>query len=594
MVPLRRAAGTALVVLAIAGAGCTGSGAPDQGAGAQTQSASSQANGGASLTTREGGTDQLTRRARGSAWFKAACSLPEARLRRIARGLFPGRGPDLVLAPRAPNYVATFGTTSHSGPWNYLQKVPLVLYGPGYIKAQGGLRLEREVTVADLAPTLAELLDVPWPDDRWGKPISEALVPAAQRPVPPRLIVTVVWDGGGWNVLERWPDSWPFLRQVMDRGTSVEGAIVGSSPSVTPAIHTSIGTGTLPSQHGIADIPIRAEGTVADSFRDTSGELMKVPTLADLYDPMIANKAKVALLATKSWHLGLLGRGSAFRPGELASSPTEGSPPPGDKDIAVIAEGPGEGMFTNPDLYRMPEYLRRVPGLSEDVHTTDIGDGLLDSAWMGHEVLQDPSLLHFTPAWVLYQTRLLESLVDHEDMGGDDVSDLLFTNYKSIDEVGHRYNMVNPEMEAIVGYSDQGLEELTGWLDDEVGRGRWVLAFTADHGQAPAAEVVGAWPIHIVTLVDGLAERFGVDPGDLIKAQRPTGLWLNRSVMGASGITLEAMADWLTSYTLEENIPEGTTPPEQYGSRLGEEIFEAVFPARWLPDILECATGGGA
>jgi hypothetical protein len=92
--------------------------------------------------------------------------------------------------------------------------------------------------------------------------------------------------------------------------------------------------------------------------------------------------------------------------------------------------------------------------------------------------------------------------------------------------------------------------------------------------------------------VDGLAERFGVESGDLIEAQRPTGLWLDRSLMGASGITLEEMADWLTAYTLEENIPEGTTPPEQYESRLREKIFEAVFPARWLPDILECAAKG--
>lgn len=584
--------GASLLALTLAGAGCTATGAADPGDGAKAQSASSREGEGAGPSTTED-VEPVTRRIEQSPWFKAACSLPEARLRRIQRGLYPGRSSDLVFVPRAPNYVATFGTTSHSGPWDYLQRVPIVFYGPGFIKTQGGLRLDREVTVADVAPTLAELLGIPWPADRSGVPISEALVPAARRPDPPRLIVTVVWDGGGWNVLERWPGSWPFLRRVMGRGTSIEGAIVGSSPSVTPAIHTNIGTGTFPDQHGIADIPIRARGTVADSFRNTSGELMEVPTLADLYDPMTANRAKIALLATKSWHLGLVGRGSAFRPGQLASSPEEGTSLPGDKDIAVIAEAPGEGMFTNQQLYRMPDYLRDVPGLSEDVHTTDIGDGLLDSAWMGHEILTDPSQLHFTPAWVLYQTRLLESLVDHEDLGRDDVTDLLFTNYKSIDEVGHRYNMVNPEMKSILGYSDRGLQELTGRLNDEVGRGRWVLAFTADHGQAPAAEVAGAWPIHIVTLVDALAERFGVDSDELIKAQRPTGLWMNRLVMADNGITLEAIADWLTGYTLEENIPPGTTPPEQYQSRLEEKIFEAVFPARLLPEIMACATGTG-
>lgn len=576
-----------LLGLTLTAAACTGVKEPERTLETQTRAASSRPNGREPLVTPQHGIERVDQ----GAWFKSACNLPEARLSRIKRGLFPGRSSDLVFVPRAPNYVATFGTTSHSGPWDYLQKVPLVLYGPGIIKAQGGLRLNREVTVADLAPTLAELLDLTWPGDRFGKPISEALVPASQRPLPPRLIVTVVWDGGGWNVLDRWPESWPFLKEIMNRGTSIEGAIVGSSPSVTPAIHTTIGTGTLPAQHGIADIPIRARGTVADSFRESSGELIRVPTLADLYDPTTSNKAKVALLATKAWHLGLVGRGSAPLPGQ-AQTPADSTSPRGDRDIAVIAEGPGESMFTNPRLYRLPEYLRDVPGLDEDVNATDASDGLLDSAWMGHEILADPTELHFTPAWVLYQTRLLESLVDRENLGDDKVPDLLFTNYKSIDEVGHRYNMVAPEMEAILGSSDDALEELTGWLDNEVGRGRWVLAVTADHGQAPDAEMAGAWPIHIETLVDQLAAQFGVDPAKLFRAQRPTGLWVNRSVMKANRITLEAMANWLTRYTLEENIPKGTTVPEQYLGRMGEKVFEAVFPARRVPDILSCHPGG--
>lgn len=485
--------------------------------------------------------------------------------------------------------MGTSSVTSHSGPWDYLQKVPLVLYGPGFINALGGVRLGREVTVADLAPTVAELLHVPWPDDRFGKPISEALVPAAERSRPPRLIVTIVWDGGGWNVLDRWPGSWPFLREIMRLGTSIEGAVVGSSPSVTPAIHATIGTGTLPDQHGIADIPVRADGAVADSFRNTSGELMKIPTLADLYDPMTDNEAEIALLATKAWHLGLLGRGSAPLPGDPPEAASDAASP--DKDIAAIAEGPGAGIVTNSDFYTLPGYLRRVPGLDADVHAADIGDGRLDSAWMGAD-LTDPTHLNFTPAWVLYQTRLLKSLIEHEDLGGDGVTDLLFTNYKSIDEIGHRYNMVKPEMKAILRSSDRALEDLAGWLDDEVGRGRWVMALTADHGQAPLPEVTGAWPINIQTLVEQIGERFGADASDLILAQRPTGLWMNRSVMKANDITLEAVADWLTEYTLEQNIPEGTTAPEQYRERWDERLFEAAFPARWLPEIRSCSKGG--
>ena len=124
----------------------------------------------------------------------------------------------------------------------------------------------------------AELLQTPFPLDRPGRTIDEALLPAEERPDPPKAILTVVWDGGGWDVLNTWPDAWPFMRKLMEEETLIENAIVGSSPSVTPAVHATIGTGTFPKEHTIVDIPWRQDAdNVVGAFAQKTPDHLAVP-----------------------------------------------------------------------------------------------------------------------------------------------------------------------------------------------------------------------------------------------------------------------------------------------------------------------------
>lgn len=57
--------------------------------------------------------------------------------------------------------------TTHGSPYHYDRWVPLVFYGPGF---PAGVREERAATV-DVAPTLADLLGVDFPDDLDGRPL---------------------------------------------------------------------------------------------------------------------------------------------------------------------------------------------------------------------------------------------------------------------------------------------------------------------------------------------------------------------------------------------------------------------------------------
>jgi predicted AlkP superfamily pyrophosphatase or phosphodiesterase len=94
-------------------------------------------------------------------------------VRAAALSLFDGRSGDLIIVPKpywplGGRAVAEAG--SHGAPYDYDQRVPLILFGGG-IKAG---RLERAATPADIAPTLARVAGIQMPKAE-GRVLGEAL-----------------------------------------------------------------------------------------------------------------------------------------------------------------------------------------------------------------------------------------------------------------------------------------------------------------------------------------------------------------------------------------------------------------------------------
>jgi arylsulfatase A-like enzyme len=281
------------------------------------------------------------------------------------------------------------------------------------------------------------------------------------------------------------------------------------------------------------------------------------------------------MIAFKNWHLGMIGHGSEW--------------PGGDKDIAALIDQQ-ETITINTDVYGLPSYLNRVPGLETVIRNIDLDDGELDSKWMGHEILDEPTARRDTPVWSLFQTKLIKKLFQREGFGDDGITDLFYTNYKQLDEVGHEWNMLYPEMKPALEYLDGELGDLVGFLDRQVGRNRWILAVTADHGQGPLAEAARAWPIQSGHMVDDISDHFGVEPDEIIQQAGPTGAFVNRAGLRRNGITVEEIADFLVTYTIGNNIPRGMDVPDQYKTRLDELLFASAFPSDQMRRIMACAT----
>lgn len=476
---------------------------------------------------------------------------------RIRRGYVPFRSPDVLFVPREPNYVGRPEAPVHSGPWDYLAEVPLVAYGPPYVAARGAVGAR--ATVADLAPTTAELIGFDSFPRRDGRVLDAAL--ARPDAPPPRVVATVVWDGAGRNVLRAHPRAWPYLRALMQRGTSFARATIGSSPSVTPPVHTTIGTGAWPAHTGIPGITMRAPGDVyVDPFLYLDPSNVRVPTLADLYDRAGGNRPVAALLASANWHLGMLGHGAGH--------------PGGDADVALLLGHDGE-PFTNHEIYALPA-VGGGDDAARHARVLDASDGARDGLWRGHD-LADDAVRFASPANVAYQQEVLEHLIETAGMGRDRVPDLLYVNFKSSDNAGHSWGMTSPEVGAALRAQDDALRALVDALDARAGRGRWALFVTADHGQTPYPRQSGGWPIgggELKDDVNGVFDRRD-DGVELVDRVPSPGAFVRRDELGANGVTLRDIARWLAHYTVAENARTGV--PAWYAGRPDDPVFDALM-----------------
>jgi hypothetical protein len=502
------------------------------------------------------------------------CGLPEGWLERIQRGHMDGRAGEISILAKSPAYFGSgSGGWSHSGPEPHLQEVPLVFYGPGVIEPQPPI--DRPVTLADVAPTTATLLrgsiatddGMPLPEvARFDSDLLEAKAP--------RLIVTVVLDGGGWNVLEQWPGDWTNILHMIENGVSYENATVGSSPSVTPSVHTTIGTGVFPWTHGITDIPVRAEdGSVVDSFeKGESSRFIEVPTLAERWDEQSDNKALVGMVGYEPWHVGMIGQG-AEKPG-------------GDKDDAVWLNTETNEWATNTDHYTLPDAISSTAGLDEDIRQLDAEDGQVDGAWGEHEILEDPKRREETPAFIRYHERAMENLITQNGYGDDEVTDLLYTNFKQIDRVGHYFNMNSPEVNESLLVTDEVLGDFVDFLDERLGRGGYVIVLTADHGQQPDAADIDGFSINPKEIQKDIEDEFG----PVVETLRPTEIFLNEPALAERDATVGQVAEWLGAYTVADNL----AGDERFRGAFepGDRIFSLAVPTAALSGVT-CGSGAG-
>jgi hypothetical protein len=455
--------------------------------------------------------------------------------------------------------------------WMYLEAIPMVVHAPGRITP--GTHDDR-VTLADIAPSAATLMGFQDFIDlgREGQTLPGVSKPAT----PPKVIVTFVFDGGGWNVLRTWPDATPNLRRLMDTATTYTNAVHGSFPAVTALAHATIGTGAYPDQHGVTGHNIRdLTGTVRKTY-GTPGSAdpadILIPTLADLWSDATKNQAWVGELGYQVWHLGMLGHGR----------PNRGS---AEKPVAVYWDEDHALSDTqqwqphNPDLYRLPA---GVPSLDVFAgHQADYSPPGYDSQYdpRGHQTVC------CSPPIIRYMGDLVDATIANEPMvGPSGETGLLYINYKMPDYTGHIYNMLSPMEEIALKEVDAQLGRLVAKLDAMYGDD-YALIVTADHGQCPLPDSVNGVRLDPIQLEDVINREFGGSLFPIVEYVAPSEIYLHRDRLWQSGASIDDIAAFLRDYTYRKNIgPYVPTSQIEY-DLLNEREFSAVFGPKFLASL---------
>jgi hypothetical protein len=511
-----------------------------------------------------------------------ACSVPHEFLLRTWRGWRPDRGAQLSYIPQEPNFVGS--GFPHVGPWDYVEDVPMLWYGPGFVPA--GKTVKRPVTLAGIAPTAAKILHFDGFHPIDGQPMNEAVLPAAN---PPKLLVTLVWDAGGMNVLNAWPDAHPYLDSLIPKGTWFSDASVGSSPTSTAQDHATIGTGDFPDHNGITGHHLIVGDRLTSPWNEGPAFLIE-PTLADIYDRAMHNKPVVGIVGTVDIHFGMLGHGSFFTGG--------------DRDIALTRSVVGGTTLTDEGFtwnlpprdaayYKLASYANDVPGFAQDVRRVDQADGKLDGLWRGNSI--DQLLKGFdTPARTPYQERVVETVIQHEGFGKDDTPDLLYLNFKEIDYVSHVWTMNSLEMRDAVVAQDLALKRFVAFLNKQVGKGNWAMVLTADHGAMPDPAVSGGFQIQTPPIQAGINSHFDTD-GDktpVVELVQPSQVFLNVPELEQNGFTVADVARYVMTLTQAETAsPTQTVDP----ATANDPVFQAAFPSdlmQHLPCLPEAQAAG--
>jgi predicted AlkP superfamily pyrophosphatase or phosphodiesterase len=309
------------------------------------------------------------------------------------------------------------------------------------------------------------------------------------------------------------------LHELLTRGASFTRAAYTFALTKTCAGHATIGTGTIPATHGMIDNewfdPVTRTFTTCTedpaarpmvyggkTGRERhSARWLKVPTFADELIRQSGGRARVASVAVKPrsaitlggrggpttthvWSEDLIATWSTSsamaerlspeveayvraHPVELVEplSWTRAAP---DSVYQFADEAPGEpsgaaGVF--PHLFGVP------------IRTSASTATLLD-AW------------ETTPFPDAFVGGLTAHLAETQRLGQRDGTDLLAVSFSALDAVGHRYGPRSHEVQDTLYRLDKVIGDLLRVLDARVGRDRYVVAFSSDHGVGPMPEQV--------------------------------------------------------------------------------------------------------
>ncbi|MEL7144978.1 MAG: alkaline phosphatase PafA [Bacteroidota bacterium] len=181
----------------------------------------------------------------------------------------------------------------------------------------------------------------------------------------------------------------------------------------------------------------------------------------------------------------------------------------------------------------------------------------------------DFGALRQTPYGNTLVAELAKAAIAGQQMGKDDVTDLLTVSFSSTDYIGHLFGPDAKEIEDCYIRLDRDLAAFFKYLDQEVGKGQYTVFLTADHAVAQVpqflidkkvpAGYIKRKPIQSI-LMKGIVAKYG--EAEWIENVSNDQIFLNQEVLNEKGINkddfMNDMAEILLQFQGIKNVFKGT------------------------------------
>ena len=330
------------------------------------------------------------------------------------------------------------------------------------------------------------------------------------RPEPPSLLVMVVVDQLRGDLLETYDSLFTGgFRRLHDEGLRFSGATHDHGKTATAPGHTTLGTGVFPARNGIVNnswLERTPDGwRSVYCFEDTLAHILGHPSMEGrsprnnlregLADWILDADSEAVFASISRKDRAAIGMAGQAR-----------------GQVYWIAQN--EGRFVTSSYYTDSypvwvdrfnrEAMPRIMGDSVWEQTLSPaqrsltrrdtvpyeGDG--EHTFFPHrfgEESSDPDGPRALNRWAYSQMHpdaavaaFAQEAVRSLGMGGDEVTDFLALSFSQADAIGHDYGPFSREQLENLLHLDRALGQLMTFLDDTVGEGRWLLAFSGDHG----------------------------------------------------------------------------------------------------------------
>ncbi|WP_347924458.1 alkaline phosphatase PafA [Pontimicrobium sp. SW4] len=328
--------------------------------------------------------------------------------------------------------------------------------------------------------------------------------------VKTKLVVGIVVDQMRYEYLTRFQEKFGeggFMRMI-NEGFNCKNNHYNYVPTYTGPGHASIYTGTTPKYHGVignnwydkevkksvycaGDDSVASVGTESDAGQ-MSPHRMKTTTFADENRLFTQMRGKTIGISIKD-------RGAVLPAGHTANG-------------AYWFQGKLEGKFITSTHYMtelpnwvkiynesksVSKYMKEWNTLYDIESYVESGSDLneFEEGFKGKETATFPydlkmlsaknggyDILKSTPFGNSIVADFAIAAIDGEQLGQDNITDVLAVSFSSPDYVGHNFGANSKEVQDTYLRLDKDLERLFNALDTKVGKGNYTVFLTADHG----------------------------------------------------------------------------------------------------------------